>query len=91
MTKEQVRLKAEEIVNTLSINDDVVRDLRTEQFIINAMLEFGVYIEELTKQRCLENAKIKNIDTFKREKPTYKKVIDKDSILEIPNLCSNET
>lgn len=87
MTKEQVRLKAEEIEKSIF---NKWADTYDEDSIIKAMLEFGFYIEELTKQRCLENAKIKSVDTFKREKPTYKKVIDKDSILNIPNLCTNE-
>ncbi len=79
MTKEQVRLKAEEIQKSIF---NKWADTYDEDGIIKAMLEFGVYIEELTKQRCLE----KGIAYSKYEEPR----LDRDSILNIPNLCTNE-
>lgn len=84
MTKEQVRLKAEELLNYLDNHGNSVADLHEGIDVIKAMLEFGVYIEELTKQRCLENSEVMYQDGIGVW-------LEPNSILNIPNICSNKT
>ena len=82
MTKEQVRLKAEEIIEY-----SMPHTIGYTTELLNAMLEFGLYIEELTKQRCLENATVTKEDIWLLGSGN----IEPNSILNISNLCSNET
>jgi hypothetical protein len=84
MTKEQVRLKAEEIQKSIF---NKWADTYDEDGIIKAMLEFGFYIEELTKQRCTKQ--INNLTALNCIDKSEVDII-KMVITNLTNLCTNE-